>query len=792
MTAEKLTPAQCLKRCDPTQFKFQSTAEIPPVDTIIGQPRAIRALRFGLEIKSPGYNIYIIGETGPGQIASIKRFLRKDAAEKPAPSDWLYVHDFDVTHQAKSISLPAGTGTELKDDLEQLVNTLKRELPEAFETEEYRDEAEENRREVHATRDSLIEELREQAGVDQLTVVSTATGLVIMPLVKGKAMTGDEYNQLPVEEHRQWERKRQAWDEELEKLHLHLRELDQNYQTLMGELDKSVASSVIKHYFDDLEKKYNPHESVVSLLQDIYDDVLESIPEFFQSENDSDGDGRGADLRRYSVNLLVDNSEIEGAPVVVEHYPRYHNLFGRIEYESQHKTHFTNIKAGALHRANGGYLLLNVNDLSRHPNGWQGLKRALKTNQILLQPIDRADGNQVLTQSLDPEPVPLDVKVVLVGTGHDYYRMYSRESDFVELFKVKSEFAGHMERTSENEAAYAAFVAGLGAAEGLRPFDPTAVARLIEYSARMCEHQNRLRTYFEEIANHVREASFWAGQNGRDQVSSADVDQAWEEYWLRVNLDGDLHKKNIIEGGRRIETEGCTIGQINGLSIIAHGDISFGFPSRITVRTYQGESGIVHIERETEMSGPTHDKGLFTLTGYLGGTYAQDRPLSLVASIAFEQSYHGVDGDSASAAELIALLSSLGQIPLKQSLAITGSVDQYGMIQPIGGVNEKIEGFFDICCASGLTGEHGVIIPKQNLVELMLRSDVIEAIDSGRFHLWAIDSIEEGLALFTCVPVLPADEEGMYPEGSLHARVLEGLERLDKDREDDEDEEGEE
>ena len=790
-----LQPAQLRRVCDPHQFNFESTADLEAQETIIGQPRGVRAIEFGIGIQSPGYNIYVLGDSDTGRTATLERFLLARAAHQPVPPDWVYVHNFTISHQPRALSLPAGQGGQFKGDMQSLIESLKKDLSEAFDTDAYREASENIRAHYKGERNTLLEDLRQRAIKDEMTVVDTPSGWVVVPMSEGKAMSADVYQQLPVEEHQMLERKRQRWGEELDELLRKMRELDEKAQEQTDTLDKEVAASSIKHYFDHLREKYAAQEAIWPYLEGVYKDVLDNLDDFAPPEGEEKDNE--TDLRRYEVNLLVDNGRRDdkhpSAPVVVELNPRYTNLLGRIEYEMQFgatSTHFTNIKAGSLHRANGGYLILNVRDILAERDTWEALKRAIRGREIKVQPPDRADGNQVLAKSLDPEPIPLQVKIILLGNADYYYTLYNREEDFSQLFKVKAEFDMVMPRTAENELAYATFVASRCQEEQLRHFEPTAVAQLVEFGSRLSGYQNKLSTRMEIVADVVREASYWAGHNGRERVTAADVQIALDERRTRSNLDEAYVMEHITDGSLAIRVRGTAVGQANGLSIIDLGDYTYGQPGRISARTFRGEQGIINIDREVELTGPIHHKGLLALVGFLGGNYAQEQALTVAASITFEQNYGLIEGDSASTAELCALLSSLANLPLKQSIAVTGAVNQHGDILPIGGVTEKIEGFFHVCQIEGLTGEQGVVIPHTNIAHLMLEQEVVTAVQAGQFHIWAVRKLDEAIEVLSGVPAGERDADGIYPEGSFHAAVQEGLKRLSKQDEDEE--EGEE
>ncbi|MFK7801385.1 MAG: Lon protease family protein [Anaerolineae bacterium] len=787
MTASQLSSAKLKRVCDPSQFSFETTADLTHTPTaIIGQPRATEALRFGLEIPSRGYNIYVLGQTSMGHRETVEKYLRCHAKNRPVPNDWVYVNNFETTHKPKVVSFPAGEGMVFCKEIEELLAMLKKEVPAAFDTDSYRSSSDKIRQQFQNSRDDLIDELRKQVKADGLTAVRTSSGLTLVPLLEGRAMTADELDQIPVDDQSAWQKKRQAWEDELDEVLRKIRDLDTKTTDEMSELERTVASEALSQRYDELKEKYQAQTNVVEYLDESLKNVLDNLTDFFPPEADE----TPVDLRNYEVNLLVDHSETVGAPVITELNPRYHNLMGRIEYESQHTTHFSNIRPGALHQANGGYLVINVNQLLASRNGWGALRRALTTGEVLLQPSDRAEGNQVLTKSLDPAPIPLNIKVVLIGDYNTWVRLYRREDNFDQLFKVKAEFASTMARTPESEQAYVDFVASVCREENNRPFDPTAVARVIDYGAWWADHQDKLSTDFEALTDLINESCFWAGSTGRETVTAADVQLAIDKKTSRSNLVEEEEFTRIKDGIIYVDTHGAQVGQINALSVYTAGDYAFGIPGRLTARTWQGEPGIAHIERETDMAGPVHNKGVLTLIGFMGGQYAQDQRLNFAASLTFEQQYGGVDGDSASAAELIVLLSSLGNFPVKQNIAITGSINQKGAIQPIGGVNEKVLGFYDVCVKGGLTGDQGVIIPAVNQHELMLEQRVVDAVEAGQFSIWTVETVFDAIELLTDAKVLPADDEGTYPEGSLHALVFEGLDRLNStDHDGDEDDE---
>lgn len=781
MPVDPLPPAQLRATCSQEQFTFETTAELPVTHTIIGQPRGTRAIEFGMSVQSEGYNIYISGPAGSGRATAIERFLQERTAGKPAPDDWVYVHNFSVPHQPRAIELPAGEGKVFKSRMEELINTLKVDLREAFDSETYQETIEEMGQALEARQDALLQTLHEKAAAQNFALVKTAAGFTLAPVRHGKQLTAVELQQLPLDEQREIEAQQKGLNTELETVLYDLRQLENEVRQEMKQIDRQVAKAAIVHHFEQLRTWYKGQAEVLLYLDEVHQDVLNQIGDFAPSLES----GEAIDLRRYEVNLFVDNSETKGTPIVIEQNPTYNHLIGRIEYEMHSgvvTTHFTNLKRGSLHAANGGYLIMEARDLfHKRSAAWEALKRALKTQKIVLQPRATMDGERVLAKSLDPEPVPLQVKIILMGSPALYYSLYDRDEDFRTLFKVRADFDSEMPCDAQHIHDYAVFIATRCHEEKERHFDRSAVTKVVEFGARLAGDQKKLSTLFGDVADLVREASHWAGYNGRDVVTAVDVRQALAERIYRANREEEKIQEQILDKALFIATEGSIVGQVNGLAVVDTGDYSFGQPGRITARTFMGEEGVIHIDRETDMSGPIHEKGVLTLVGYLGGTYAQRQPLSLSASLTFEQNYVAIDGDSASSSELYAMLSSLSKIPIKQGIGVTGSVNQRGEIQPVGGVNEKIEGFFKICAARGLTGEQGAIIPASNVKHLMLHEDVVEAVAAGKFHVWPISTIDEGIELLTDVAPGTRDEKGNYAAGTIHYAVQKRLFELAKE-----------
>ena len=758
--------------CDPTGLSFETTADLEPTTAIIGQPRATRALEFGMGLKSKGYNIFVKGSPGTGRSMAIRHFLQQRCRREPTPPDWVYVHNFEANHQPRAISFPPGQGAVLAQRMKQLIENVQLTLTQAFENDSYRKAIQAIEQTLAEKREQMLDPLERKATDQGFDLHETPSGLIVTVVQE----EDDESNgNGEISGRRDTQRVLQV---ELQDILRELRRLERETREERQKLDREVIEAAIQDEFDGVREQYTDQPVITAYLDAVRADLIDQFTKAAPALEDKDLD-QVVDLRRYEVNVLVDNSAAEGAPVIVQLNPTFENLFGRLEYETQgHSltTHYTQIKAGDLHRAHGGYLVMYALDLIRQRETWEALKRALKAEEIEMRP-PQSDG-PVIANSLSPEPIPLRLKVILLGSGTIYYSIFENDEEFSDLFKVRADFSDTMPRDQEHELSYAEFVAARSQEEKLRPFGRAAVAKIIEHGARLAEHQCKLSTRFGAIADLVREADYWAGTNNHDCVTAEDVQQALDERTHRSNLAAEHLREEILEGLLFIATEGSVVGQVNGLSVSEIGEFTFGQPGRITARTFMGDDGVIHIERETDMSGPIHEKGVLTLNAYLGGTYAQHQPLSLNASLTFEQNYAGIEGDSASSTELYALLSSLSQIPVRQGISATGSVNQRGEIQPIGAVNEKIEGFFDICQARGLTGEQGVIIPATNVVNLMLREDVVQAVRQGNFHIWPVSSIDEGIHLLMGVPAGIPDADGEYPEGSVHHGVQKRLREL--------------
>jgi lon-related putative ATP-dependent protease len=794
-------PATALyRRCDPTQFEFETTADLEELTAIVGQPRATEAMQFGMGIERKGYNLFAMGPVGTGKQEFVRQFFEQRAKKDPVPSDWCYVYNFEEAHKPNAIRLPAGKAVEFRGDMEQLVEDLRGALSAAFESEEYQTRRQVIGEEFQERQAEALEELQQRVREDGLALVRTPAGFVFAPARDGEVLSPEEMQELSQEERERLQEKAQEYQEELQGVLRQVPSWQRERRDKINELDREVAGYAVAGLIQELVDRYAEVPEIIDHLEAVREDLVQNARELLPSDEQSQSslfqaltgaagqgarDGRGA-LRRYQVNVLVDHSGSEGAPVIYEDNPTYQNLVGRVEHMAQMGallTDFSLIKAGTLHQANGGYLILDARKVLTQPYAWDGLKRALQSNQIRIESVGQML-SLVSTISLEPEAIPLDVKVALFGEQLLYYMLWQLDSDFRDLFKVAADFAPDMERSEENQALYAQLIATLARQDDLRPFDRSAVARVIEQSARTMGDADKLSAQVRSLGDLLQEADYWAGQAGQSTVRAADVQRAIDAQIYRSDRLRERSQEAILRETLLIDTEGETVGQVNGLSVLSLGNFWFGRPTRITAQVRLGKGEVIDIEREVKLGGPIHSKGVLILSGFLGARYAEESPLSLSASLVFEQSYGGVEGDSASSAELYALLSAIAELPIKQSLAVTGSVNQLGQVQAIGGVNAKIEGFFDICQARGLTGEQGVLIPAANVKHLMLRQDVVEAAENGQFHVYAVETIDQGIELLTGVPAGEQDEEGNFPEDSVNGRVKKRLAELAKKRQD--------
>ncbi len=780
-------PIEKLRRmCEIEELGYDTSQHSQRFDTIIGQERAVRALRFGMGIKETGFNIFVSGLPGTGRTTAVEHFLEQVAQDQPIPDDWCYVNNFRDPYRPKALRLPAGRAQLLQEDLQRLVETARQELQTVFDSEEYAAKKEEIVKSFQQRREDLLEQMSERAQQEGFVIQFSPLGLLTVPLKDGEPIDQEGFLDLGADEREEITRKQQSLQSELEVIMRRGKGLGKTVSEELKKLDQDVAQYALSHLMEELQEAYHDIPEILSHLDEVQKDILSNLSDFREEPRDERTPAlavrasRPDPFRKYRVNVLVDNSELEGAPVVIELNPIYNNLFGRVDQEAQFgalTTDFTLIREGSLHRANGGYLVIPAEDLLRAPFAWDSLKRALQNKQILIEDAGERLGF-ISTRNLRPEPIPLDAKVILIGQPDLYYLLHTFDKDLNELFKVKADFDTHMDRTSENIQNYTAFVCTVCDAEGLLHLDNSALAKIVEHGSRLAEDQEKLSTRFGEVADVIREASFYAAQENAQKVTATHVERAIQERFYRSSLLHDRIQEMIERDEVMIDVTGEQVGQVNGLSVIDLGDIAFGRPNRITASVGLGGGGLVDIEREAKLGGPIHTKGVMILTGYLTEKYAQDKPLRLTARLVFEQSYSGVEGDSASSTELYALLSSLSGLPIKQAIAVTGSVNQKGEIQPIGGANEKIEGFFETCKAKGLTGEQGVIIPIQNVTNLMLKPAVLEAVENKQFHIWPVQTIDEGIRILTGVPAGNRGQDGAFEAESVNDRVDKRLRKM--------------
>jgi lon-related putative ATP-dependent protease len=800
----RLDPAKLYQSVDPEQFPFETTDEVEDLTEVIGQPRAVEAMQFGMGIEEKGFNIYAMGSPGIGTESLMRRFFEERAQNEPAPSDWCYVKNFEDDNVPKAIELPAGIGVEFRDDMDELVEQFHTALSAAFESEEYQSRRQSMMEEFGEKQQQGFEDLQRRAREENVRLIRTPAGLAVAPVRDGEVLSPDEIQELSEEEQQRLQEKVEEMQEELQGILRQVPGWQREMRQRLDELNREMANLAIGALIDEVREKYSDYPDVVQHLDAVQEDVVENAENFLPQQGGQQGglqqqlqevlqggdaQGRQAMLqevlmRRYKVNVIVDNSETRHAPVIYEDNPTYQNLIGRIEHMARFgalMTDFHLIKAGALHKANGGYLLLDARKMLTEPYAYEGLKRAMDSGKIRIESLGR-QLSLISTVSLEPEPIPLDVKVGLYGNRMIYYLLTQFDPEFAELFKVQADFHEEMDWDDENQLLYARLIGTMVHEAELQAFNRGAVARVIEHSARMVGDSEKLSTKGEIVGDLLREANHWAKENGNGVVTAEDVQRAIDAQIYRAGRLRERMQEAILRDTILIDTEGEEVGQINGLSIIALGGFMFGRPTRITARTRMGKGEVMDIEREVELGGPIHSKGVLILAGFLGARYAEEKPLSLSASLVFEQSYGQVEGDSASSAELYALLSSLARAPIRQSMAVTGSVNQRGQVQAIGGVNQKIEGFFDICRGRGLTGHQGVLIPQSNVKNLMLRQDVIGAVRDGEFHIYPVQSVDEGIEILTGVPAGERGPDGRYPEGTINYKVEQRLGELAEKR----------
>ncbi len=776
--------------CDLADLDFGTTDDLADLVEIVGQKRATSAIRFGIDIRHDGYNIFALGSAGTGRQTVVRQYLEAQAKAGAVPADWCYVHDLRHGQRPRALRLPAGRGAALRDAMDRLVGDLESAIPAAFESEEYRARRQAMDDEPNAPREAAFEALRQKAEAASIAMVRAPAGIGFAPMKDGEVMERAEHERLPQAERDRLAREVEALQDELIAVlrHFHVRRRQAELE--IRTLDQEVTRSAVGLLMIDVRAEFADLPDVMDHLQQVEQSIVEHRGDFLREDDDSDDEPasgssvggltdasvtgeRSRSTSRYRVNLVVDHANTVGAPVVYEDNPTFPNLVGRVEHLSQMGTlvtDFTLIRPGTLHRANGGYLIIDALKLLTYPYAWDGLKQALRSREIRIESPGHALA-EVSTITLEPEAIPLDLKVVLVGERTVYYALHELDGDFRELFKVAADFEESIRREGNGDLLYARLIATLVRRERLLPFDKRAVARVFAEGARCAEDRQRLSLRSCDLVDLLREADYWARGHGRPAVSPADVDQAVEARRYRTGRPRDELREEIVRGTLLIDTDGEATGAVNGLAVVDAGDASIGHPIRITARVRLGKRGGVDIQREARLGGPVHTKGVMILASYLSTHYAPDSPLALTATLAFEQTYGMVEGDSSSCAELYALLSALANVPIRQTLAVTGSVNQLGQVQAIGGVNEKIAGYFELCQARGLSGKHGVVIPCANVRHLALGADVVRAVETGQFHVYAVSTIDQGLELLTGRPAGTRDARGAFPTGTVNHAV---------------------
>ncbi len=767
--------------CNPDVFNFETTDEIKANYKGIGQDRAIEALEFGLQIDTRGFNVYLEGPTGTGKTTYTKNYLLKLAKDKKTPMDWCYVYNFENPNEPVAISLPAGEGLKFKEMMDKLIHEIKAEMKATFGNTDFEQEKNLITQKYQEKKNKILEDLNKKSAKYGFQVKTTDSGIYMMPVIDGKVVKEEDFNLLDDKVKKEYEDKSTIVQEQIIKVIAEIKELDAEAEKHVSDWQSNVALMTIEGHISYVKSKLKRNKKITTFLEGVKKDILKNIDKFTQEpKQDNQNPNRGIvekPWENYRVNLFISKKEGEGAPVIMDSNYSYTNLFGRLEYENYMgmlKTDYTMIKPGLFHEANGGYIILQARDLMTNPACYENLKKILRNKELGIEnPTDAK--SQMVMISLKPEPIPLDLKVILIGNESIYQTLLSVDEEFKKLFKIKVEFEDYSPLSEDSLNDLAGFVHSYIESEDLLPLDKKAVAKVAEYATRLADNQKKLSTQFGEMSQIVAEASAWAKINKDKIVTDKHIEKALEEKRYRVRKYDERYTEMIAESEILIDTDGAKVGQINGLTVMSIGDYSFGKPVRITANTYTGQKGIINVEREVELSGSTHSKGILILNGYLGEKFAKDMPLSLSASICFEQLYTGVDGDSASSTELYAILSSLSEIPINQAIAVTGSVNQKGEIQAIGGVNEKIEGYFEICKLKGLTGKQGVMIPEKNVQNLNLDDEIVEAVKEGKFHIYAVSNIDDGIEILTGVP---AGDKNI--PGTINYLVYQTLKRFAK------------
>ncbi|MFI5331253.1 MAG: Lon protease family protein [Desulfobaccales bacterium] len=780
----ELKPESLRAVCDPNQLGFETTLDLTPLkEKVVAQDRAVHALEFGLGVKDLEYNVYVAGPPRSGKTETIMAYVAELAAKEPSPPDYIYVYNFRDPEKPQNLNLPKGTGRSLKADMEELISTLRLQIPEVFESEDYANRREALMHTFTQERNTILQELDAKATGEGFILNISPTGLMIFPGKEGKPLSEDELKALKDDEREQLRQKSTQLHTVMNDAIRKIRKMEKEYQEKEKKLDQDVALYVVGHHMEELREKYKELPQVIAYFNDVQEDILKNIDDLKKrpaAQGPFPFPMPEPSLTQYQVNVFVDHSETAGAPVVFENNPTYPNLFGAVDRRAQFGalvTDFTLIRNGAVHRANGGYLVLEALDLLRWFFSYEALKRCLKNGEIRIEDPAEMFG-LITTKTLQPQPIPLNIKIIIIGDPYIYQLLYAYDEDFHKFFKIKAHFDSRMRKTDDHVQKFCELIAGYCHDQKLMPLHKTGMAQLIEYAGEMAGHQGKLTLQLEGVKDILKEANYWARTNTHDVVFGADVEKAIQEQIYRVDLPEEKLQEFIDEGMLFIETAGQVVGQMNGLSVYALGDHAFGRPSRITATVSLGKGGVVTIDREAQLAGNIHNKGVLILSGFLKSRFAQDKPLTLSASLCFEQSYGMIEGDSASMAELVTLLSALAEAPLAQNIAMTGSVSQRGEAQPIGGANWKIEGFYKVCKARGLDGTQGVIIPKSNVQDLMLKKEVVDAVRDGKFHVWAIGTVDEALDLLTGLPAGQRQADGTWEPDSVNGKVDQKLRQM--------------
>ncbi len=779
---EALSSLELRKTCDPAIFNFESTSDIEPLDEVIGQERAVRAINLGLKMQQPGYNIFIAGPEGSGKRTIVQDIVASHAGRQTAPDDWCMVNNFDDEFRPKALRVPTGKAAVFAKSMDRLIRWLQIKLAKELTTESFREKVAQHNEKYQAQEQEIMDRLNEVAGQHHIQLAKTSEGLRPVPVMDGKPMRREQFDQLPKEQQAAINNALGKVGEALEKGGAEIFKIRQAHQKLMEQLMQDMALSIVKERIDHLRAEYADCSQIQDYLDAVQQDIVDEVENFITPDNhqkatpETPFTAKASPFDRYKVNILVDRKNIDGAPVVFEPNPSFQNLFGYIDKQTfmgATTTDFTMVQAGSMLHANGGYLIVEVESVLMDIHVWETLKRSLQNKQLYIQ--DMPHGPSMFAGSLRPEPIALDVKVILVGNYQTFELLQNHDSKFNKIFKVRADFDYESALNDRTAQMYARFIARVCRENNLNPFSAGAVAAVVEYGTKTVADQSKLSLRFGPIVGLIQEADYWAAEEEANLVTERHVAKALQEYRFRYNLYEEKIHAAYVDDTIFIDVDGAVVGQVNALAVYQMGEISFGRPSRITAETFMGKHGIVNIEREARMSGNTHDKGVMILSGCLGRIFAQKYPLSLSISITFEQSYSGVDGDSASSTELYAILSSLSGVAIRQGIAVTGSVNQKGQVQAIGGVNQKIEGFFEVCKTKGLTGTQGVMIPRSNVDNLMLSSEVVRAVEEKRFHIYPVETIEEGIEILTGMPAGKADADHNFPADTVYGKVQDKL-----------------